>query len=513
VRNITFDALNRKIIVPVSGEVDGENFLGKYYFVDGGKFRVYGVFPSSGDTFVRIIGTPVTTYETMEIVSTPDGYTPLGTSYTKGVTVYDYTNKKVWYEPCQNEKDDPYKGLSVIPQNPRFIVSFKGRLYMSGSGKDDDNVFLSDAGNPFYFPPALPLQLPPNSDKVTGMAVYDDSVLIGREEDIHVITGATNNPSLGLELFEIRKLNTHTGFANNRCVNIVHNFLFFVGSDGNAYTMNNVRGGIKVLSTSQLNKSVDFMAPPFNLKREDLLTSVTCFHDNKWYLSVKDFVFMFFYESGAWTVLDNLKARSFYVKDYELIWGSELRGIDTGLVFKFSNDYKDDGKPFLAYWESGNLDMDDPSTFKHFRDVFIVAFMYSGYESDIRVSFELDYADVAYSFSIANQVAKWGISKWGDKYSARPVNPSLPFTIGRRARTIKMRFANGMNVKGTYTNRSELDTINIKENEDTYYVSSEDLYYSYDALNSVWVSFTLAKLAQPMRVLQINGEYELRGKR
>lgn len=442
------------------GDIDGENFLGMYFYTDGYLLRVYGQFPQVGDTFTRIIGTPTGSYRSLNVISTPSTYTPLDTNYTQGVTVYDYTGGRVWYEPCQNERDDPYRGYSVLPNKPRFITSLKGRLYLSGVKKDDDNVFISDPGNPFYFPPSLPLQVPPNSDSITGLVTYDNAVLVGRKEDLHSIIGDTNNPELGLDMFELRKLNAHAGFASNKLCNVAHNYLFFIGYDGNAYAMSSAKQDSQILSTTLLNKKVDFTTKPFALKQEEIITGAGFFYNNVWYVSIKDYVFCYHYLNQAWTVWNNLSIRSFHIKDYQLIWGNEA-----GQLMTFSEDYFDNGaNPYYAFWESGYLTIGEPYTYKHFRDLYVVYDLYKGFKSSFHIKFELDYKWKELDYLLENQLAIWGESKFGDAWGSSERSASIPFTVGERARTIKI---------GVYADLKGL----------------------------------------PMRVQQINGEYEIRGKR
>jgi hypothetical protein len=496
-------------VFPLSGNsCDGENFLGKYFYVDGAYLRVYGTFPTSNSTYVRIVGSPLLGATVLTVGSTPSSYTPLDASYNKGVTVYDFTQMKVWYEPCLNEKNDPYKGVSVLPSKPRYITSHKGRLFLSGSQSDDDNVFICDVGNPYYFPPALPIQLPPNSDKVVGLATYDDCVVVGRKRDIHVISGTTNNPDLGLPLFELRKLNTHTGFVSNKAISIAHNYLFFVGFDRNCYALSTLKTDTKTLATSLLTKKLDLAGAPFYLSKSDVATAVTAFCDDAWYVSIKGYVFVYYYKIQAWTVWKGLNIRSFFVKDYDLLWSDD--DLD---ICCFSTGYKDKGIPYMAVWETGNIDFGDPSVYKHFRDVFIQAYTFKGYDSDIRMSFELDYSDINGHVIIPSAVARWGVAKYGDKYNIRDVNPSLPFTVGRRARSIKIRFANGFDMKGVVATVSDLNKIVAPSDEDMYHVTSDNGYYAFDRSTVTWVKYSDAQMNQPMRVYQINGEYELRGRR
>src|SRR5690606_32990345 len=195
----------------ISGNISGRNYMGMYYFADGANLFTYGKFPQASSTNIRIEGTPNAFYNVMKLVNPPVGFTPLASPAVRGVWVYDYINWKTWYEPCENEMDDTYKGANVVPTNPQFVEVHGDRIYISGSKDDDDNVFISDVGNGLYFPVFLPIQLPPNSDKINGMIVFHDSVVVGRSNDIHVIYGNTNRTDLSATLFRLKRINTHTG--------------------------------------------------------------------------------------------------------------------------------------------------------------------------------------------------------------------------------------------------------------------------------------------------------------
>ena len=56
----------------------------------------------------------------MEVVSPADEHTRLGTEHIEGVLNVDYTDKKVFYEPCENEFIDVYKGANKIPDGVKF---------------------------------------------------------------------------------------------------------------------------------------------------------------------------------------------------------------------------------------------------------------------------------------------------------------------------------------------------------------------------------------------------------
>lgn len=494
-------------IASVEDVVCGTTFAGNYLFVDGKRFRSYGTFPQSGSTYVKIIGDATEEMIVMNIVDAPEGYTPLDKEHTRGVTVYDYSSKQVWYEPCEFEIEDPYNGASVVPLNTRFLVGHNGRLFVSGNDDDDDNIFISHIQNPYYFPVSLPLQPTPNADRIKGLIVYDDSVVVGRGEDIHVITGNSNNPDITNDLFRMRKLNTHTGFANNSSVNVVHNYLFFLGSDGVCYALSSVNQSNHLLLTTVISNSIDLFKEPISFDKQDVFNAKSIFYDNEWYLSINNKVLVYSYEHRAWTVYYNLNARCFTIYDFDLIWGN-----NDGRLITFSDNYLDLGAPFECRIETKNFDLGNPILYKYFREFSLVAHVFADFASDIRVSFEIDYLRVNHKNSLRSQMSRWGISKWGDRFINNDINISFPLFVHRRGRYLKFIFANGWDVSHKVYAIGDLENILNVENEETLaYVELEDKYFLRS--DNEWVELTDFELNQAMKVYELNGDYTLRSKR
>lgn len=491
----------------VNGQVDAVNFLGRYFFTDGMYYYVLGKFPQSNSTYEVVYGTPFNGYTWFKMGNPPQGYTPLDTSHTRGKTVYDYNTKNLWYEPCQNELNDPYKGSNVLPQSPSFIVSHKGRVFLSGSSNDDDNVFISDVGNPYYFPTALPIQVPPNSDEVRGLTVFDDGVLVGRKHDIHVIYGTTNNPELQLEMFRLNRLNTHTGFMNNRCLSLAHNHLFYLGYDGNAYGMSSARVKEKDLATQLLNGKVEFGKEPLSIPRADMENCCAVFHDDMWLISMGRLVMVYSYRHQAWTVYDSLNIRSFYLENYTLHWGDE-----NGDLCKWGTDYLDKGKPFEARWESVWIDNGDVTSYKQYREFYIQAHTFDNYRSDIRIKLEVDYLDVDSVLTVTNNTSRWGVARFGDRFINRVMNVSQPLQIGRRARQLRLKFYNGYGVSVTVDNEVDLVDVQGKFHNMLAHVKNGNTFHLYQT-GGDWLKVESDDYNQPMRIYEISGEYELRGKR
>jgi len=499
--------INQVNVANVLGEIDAINYQGRFFFCDGDKIRAYGKFTSTTSTYVQIVGTQPIGNVVLTVINPPTNFVPLDETHVRGVTIYNYTNLTVHYEPCVFELNDPYLGANVLPEHPRFIVAHKGRVFISGDKEDDDNVFMSHVTNPFYFSVALPLQLPPNSDNVTSLVVYGDNVIVSRKNDIYRISGETSNPALGFELFSLRKLNTHTGITNNKCASMVHNFLFFLGSDGIAYALSPGYSNTELLSTQIISNKIDIFKAPINATYDGIDSASSFFDDDNWYINIVDKTLVYSYRHQAWTVFDQVDMNASLVYNNELIWGRK-----DGRVAKFSTDYLDDGyKPIYAYWESKLFTMDNNSKYKQFREFYLVAHAFDDMDSEIRVAFEIDYADVKNSAIIENKIAIFGKSVYGDRFIDRNINASIPFMIGRRARHMRIKFSSGYEVIGTVNDVLSLDAVSIKLNYLTYFVTSVNAYYYY--LDGVWIALSDNDIKQPMRVYEVNGEYELKGKR
>lgn len=490
----------------IAGQIQGVNFNGRYFFVDGEHLYVYGKFPQVEGTYTKIIGTPVNENIIMKVIDPPNNYTPLGTEHVEGITRYNYTNRTVHYEPCQHEMEDTYKGTNVLPDNPKYIVSHKGRVFISGSDKDDDNVFISDVRNPFYYPVYLPIQLPPNSDKVVGLTVFDDAVIIGRNNDIYAIQGNTNRYDVGTRVFELRKLNTHTGFANQNAVSLAHDYLFFLGSDGNAYALTAVNMEERVLSTRLISKQLDLFKYPLNFTHDDLKNAKSIFYKDEWYVSINDKILVYSYRHRAWTLYTGWNASSFYILNGELIFGTY-----TGYIGTPSNDYYDFGEPYRSFWRSKWFDMNHANNYKQFKEFFIVAHVYDDKTSGVDLTFEIDYANVKEHYSIRDSMARWGKSRWGDRFINRNIVTSLPLVLGRRGRVIRFTLSNGYEPSGTVEKYGDLQSVPEKRNGMLIKVLDEDNYYIY--YKGSWYIMLEDDLNQAMKIYQVNGTYELRGKR
>lgn len=510
--------LGSERIKNITGQISGLNFNGLYFFADGEKLHAFGSFPQEQvEPFIRIIGTPTPGNHLFTVENPPADYVPLDTTYTVGVTVYSYTSNQVWYEPCQNEILDTYKGANVVPTGLQFLTDLNGRMYASGAKDSDDTVYITDIQNPYYFPVYLPLQLPPNSDAVRGLATFDNSVVVSREYDMYAIRGNSNRLDTGDNLYELFKLNTHTGFANNESHDVAHNYLFYVGADGQCYALMNVTSG-ENLSTTILNKQVDFLKQPFYkfdstnkvpLTKQDVVKARTYFFQNNWHVAVGDQIALYNYETQAWSLYNGLNASAFYHKDYKLIIGR-----NDGRTTVFTDQYLDLGEPFLATWWSKRLDLGDPLTFKHFRDFFISLYPHVDHASDVRITVLVDGKQVNVIDIARSVIARYGKAVWGDMYVTVDSVVQIPFYVNLRGRFIQFKVSNAWNVAKEVFEFGDLTTVVPRTfNETLAKVTSENKYYLFTDGDVSWVEKKEEDLNQPLKFIQLAGDYELRRRR
>jgi hypothetical protein len=489
----------------VSKSISGITYLNNYYFVDSALIRVYGKFPQVTEgVHIIVIGTPATDYKLMTIVS-PPVYTPLVASYTIGVWKYDYTNSKIWYEPCQQELDDTYKGNNIIPTNPSMLCMHKDRLFMDGDLINPGNIFITDIQNAFYFPVGMPLQLPPNGQPIIGMKVFMDSVVIGRAEDLYVVYGNTNRTNLQ-DVFLMKRINTHTGFMNNNVIVEVHNYLMFLGSDGIVYRMHTTQTDVNVLATATLSLAINLFKYPIELDFVKMKTCFAIFDNDKFYLFHKDVTLVYSYKFMAWTLYKGVPTTCATRINNELVMGAY-----DSYMYISSNEYHDEYIPIVAYHSSKGYDFGLTSNYKQFKELYVIAHVYNDFMSTVNVMYEIDYVDIKQTSNIVNQVSRWGLAKWGDRFITRNISPSLPITIGRRGRKIRFTIMNGETIKQFVNTFTDLQEISIPVSMNLYKVIDTGKFYRYSLGNFTEVD--TIELFQPLKVYEINGEFTVKGKR
>lgn len=474
-------------------------------------------------------------------VSAPEDYTPkpkpnvTGETKTKLIKTNSYSGytcelHEKWYEPCEYETEDGYKGTGVIPPSIGCLALHKDRLYISGSCFDPNMVWISDILNPCYFPASLLLQTPPTDDLITALYVYNDELIIGRRDSIYALSGNTNREDSGYQ-YNLYKINTHTGMPNDRSACLVYHMLFFVGSDGNMYKLLPPSTTSDTIYTAKVNTLVDITLPPFNLNTSDVLLS-TCVFDSSeglWYVQIAQHTLVYSYQLMAWTRYSNINATSFHKIENEVYFTST-----NNVIYKMpsrdgNQKYYDDvhepaiGKtlrlPVCAYWTSRNMEFGQPARVKQFRDTYITTESFEDYSTTVNVKYEVDYVDIYDSFLVENEIAKWDRALWDKhKFTSRNIDRSLPLMINRRGRTLKVYYGCGYEYHGVFLERpnpgdiDEYKLVYVKNDDKVYIrVPRQEGYCS--KFDKYFVELGEDELNQALLVHNITGIYQLKGYR
>jgi hypothetical protein len=103
--------------------------------------------------------------------------------------------------------------------------------------------------------------------------------------------------------------------------------------------------------------------------------------------------------------------------------------------------YNDDGDSYSSYWESPDLYYGRLDKTKQFRYIWVTADTFKYFTSQLNVNAFIDYYDVNMNIVIENQIALWGIAKWGvTRFIDRNIISPRQIPVNRRGRTIRFRF-------------------------------------------------------------------------
>lgn len=434
-----------------------------------------------------------------------------------GKTYYNFNDNTVWYEPCVLELTDTTRGSNVFPSTVKFVKSHNGRLFYAGNTNQnlDDTIFISEVNNPFYFPYYAQMQLTPTGDSVVGISVYHNSVIVGRETDVHAIYGSTNDVNAGVSVFQIKKINTHTGFASNNAITQMQNHLVFLGSDGVVYAMSSVKSDVDLLTTQILSRKLDLFKAPIGVGLEELSSASMMFNNDILYVSIGDVVLVYYYRFMAWSIY------RFSNKSVSFLYTTHLMKTElfvSNKICTFSEDFMDLDRHYYSKWKSKQFDMGTSVDFKQFREFFLVFGVYKDYNSTINATFEIDYNDVGGTFASTSKLSVFGKSSFGDKFINRNITSSNPITIGQRGRTMSIVVYNGYEHGNDVENLSGLSGyIGAKEGlvvfvkNATLPDNSYTKYFLFTKFN--WVQVKKDDLNQPFKLYEINGQYQFRGKR
>ena len=496
-------------------ELSVAQFQDKIYFVDNG-LRVH---------FLKIeeLEDDNPSPNIYYICDPPVGFTPKPKPATKGVTkeapsVYGKPNMiDTWYEPCEYELEDGYKGLNVTENfRKRYICVHKDRLYIAGNDEDSNMLYISDILNPFYFPASLPIQTPPDGDRIVALKEFGDSLIIGRKDSMFALTGNTNRP--GDEAYKLTKITTHTGVVNHKCIDNVQGFLFYVGNDSNLYKMSYAITDTPTLLTRKLNNTVDLKKTPLNKTKEDISNAHTFYdkYNGEWWVQLGKDSLVYNYDYQAWTRhtgCDNRMMLHYQDKFTLCRENCTFTYFDDTVYYDYDYEYPTLRLPIPCYWTSKDIDFGEATRIKQIRDTYLVSEVFDEKKCDIRVKYDVDYVPIENESRVESEISLWDKARWDkNRFISTNIARSLPIMVGRRGRTFRAWIGNGYVFKDyveELPHQSESNPGDLFFCNGKFYVRTPRDYETREYYREL----SEDELYQPMKIYELSGLYEFKGYR
>ena len=496
-------------------ELSVAQFQDKIYFVDNG-LRVH---------FLKIeeLEDDNPSPNIYYICDPPVGFTPKPKPATKGVTkeapsVYGKPNMiDTWYEPCEYELEDGYKGLNVTENfRKRYICVHKDRLYIAGNDEDSNMLYISDILNPLYFPASLPIQTPPDGDRIVALKEFGDSLIIGRKDSMFALTGNTNRP--GDEAYKLTKITTHTGVVNHKCIDNVQGFLFYVGNDSNLYKMSYAITDTPTLLTRKLNNTVDLKKAPLNKTKEEINNAHTFYdkYNGEWWVQLGRDSLVYNYDYQAWTRhtgCDNRMMLHYQDKFTLCRENCTFTYFDDTVYYDIDYEYPTLRLPIPCYWTSKDIDFGEATRIKQIRDTYLVSEVFDEKKCDIRVKYDVDYVPIENESRVESEISLWDKARWDkNRFISTNIARSLPIMVGRRGRTFRAWIGNGYVFKDyveELPHQSESEPGDLFFCNGKFYVRIPRDYETREYYREL----SEDELYQPMKIYELSGLYEFKGYR
>lgn len=368
-------------------------------------------------------------------------YIPRDKKYNNGEIVTTEEGL-MWYQPCRNELDYAFLGENYLPNNPRNICVYKGRIWTTGDYGQLNEIRACNVNQPFYFPAAMSLAMVPTGDAVKDIFEFDNSLIVGRRNDVYSVTGSSTSAGSG-DLFSIKKLDATTGFFDKNCGALINNYYLFLGSDGKLYKMNTPTTNIDYLMIRPITTYIDLFRPPLSFNKDDIKNLSCVALDNNVFWCIDDKILLYSYDHQSFLYFTDLDATVIYTDGVELKFGTS-----NGSRCKWDKTiYNDRGNPISCKLKTKAFDLGSPIYYKFFEQLLVTMDKpeLSNSSVDIRVlldgSQRIAHGGVFYHFVINSGV--YGVSKWNRSvFSSAPFAKTQWIQLNGRSRTISYEFLN-----------------------------------------------------------------------
>jgi hypothetical protein len=244
-----------------------------------------------------------------------------------------------------------------------------------------------------------------DNDEISEIILFRDAIIALCKRSIWAIYGDGRT----LDDYQINKINVPDGCIAPKSVQTVGNDLFYL-SDDHVYALFSTEENY--VSARIVSEQIEMTLKKISLL--DKQKAVGYFYDNKYFLSFPDGTTLVYdVLLGAWSKWTNVKANCFINRDGNLYFSTS-----TGYIYRFDeNRYNDDGVAIPYSVKLKSLDFNFPVQRKKYKNLWIIAKQFDGYNSTFAVTLFVDGSQLL-SFDVVdtstNVGAVWDESDWDD---------------------------------------------------------------------------------------------------
>src|ERR1039458_4689134 len=292
---------------------------------------------------------------------------------------------------------------------------------------------------------------PGDSDKITGLDVFQNNLIIFKERSIWQLTFTNGEPDLEM-------ITQAYGCVSFKSLVRVDNDVFFLTRNG-VYVLGYEPNYFAVIRTNELSARIHPIISAINPTNFQLATAM--FHQYVYYLGIpsgsntNNLTLTYDRRYQAWSQLNHIQAESFCVyDDINNVEYMYFTSSTTNQIFQITpNVYSANGAAIDSYWYSKSYDLGNFNLYKRWVDCAIFFRQLTG---TVTVTFYSDNGVTAETFSLGTGTGTIGIGSdligaffiGGDitttdsDVSGSDENTPYRFSIGQKSRTMQVSVSN-----------------------------------------------------------------------
>lgn len=300
-----------------------------------------------------------------------------------------------------------------------------------------------------------------DGDKITGLAKYQDVLIIFKERSVWQLTFDAAASSV-----DVQQINGAVGAVSHRAIDNMENDVIFLSRNG-YYVLGSEPNYFNAIRTNELSSRINPVIQTISAANFEKVSSL-----------FSGYVFRSSIPSGgtttnnktitydrryqSWSVLNEENANAYS----EFIDTSNVKHLyyaadDEAKVYEINTGYSDNGTAIDAYFVTKAFDMDDFSQYKQFIDVDLLFRQLSG---TVTVTFITDGEEIVKTSTVSstnNTDYTWGASDgWGEYEWGGEATTAMATSTGSTTQNVPYRFklnkiARSLKIKVSNANDNE----------------------------------------------------------